>query len=61
MSRAGDLGYTYGEYEFTARGSGTPDELGNYVRAWRRYDDGGSGSWRVVVDLMSRLPLSQRD
>lgn len=61
VSRAGDLGYTYGEYEFTARGSGTPDELGNYVRAWRRYDDGGSGSWRVVVDLMSRLPLSQRD
>ncbi len=57
VSRSGDLGYTYGEYEFTAVGSETPEELGNYMRAWRRYGD-EPGGWRVVVDLMSPLPPS---
>lgn len=60
VSRSGDLGYTYGEYEFTAPGSERPDELGNYVRAWRRYGH-GPGGWRVVVDLTSPLPPSPGD
>ncbi|KPK81214.1 MAG: hypothetical protein AMS25_07345 [Gemmatimonas sp. SM23_52] len=60
VSRSGDLGYSYGEYEYTALGSARPDELGNYVRAWRRHGD-GPGGWRVVVDLMSPLPPSPGD
>jgi ketosteroid isomerase-like protein len=60
VSRSGDLGYTYGEYEYTALGSERPDELGNYVRAWRRHGD-GPGDWRVAVDLMSPLPPSPGD
>ena len=49
-SRSGDLGYTYGEYTVTAT---TTEEVGNYVRAWRRSPD---GSWRIVVDLMVPIP-----
>jgi ketosteroid isomerase-like protein len=53
LSRSGDLGYTYGDYEFTAAGATTAGELGTYLRAWQRFPDGG---WRVVVDLLSPLP-----
>ncbi|UCC74676.1 MAG: hypothetical protein JSV86_09040 [Gemmatimonadota bacterium] len=54
-SRSGDLGYTYGEYRFTAAGVDVPIETGVYLRAWRRGAN-GSGNWRVVVDLMTPLP-----
>ena len=53
VSRSADLGYTYGEYTFTAAASPTLEESGNYVRAWRRSPD---GAWRIVVDLMVPVP-----
>lgn len=53
VSRSGDLGYTYGEYTLTAPASATPEESGNYVRAWRRSRD---GVWRIVVDLTVPVP-----
>ena len=53
VSRSGDLGYTYGEYTFTAPASPTPEESGNYVRVWRRSPD---GVWRIVVDLTVPVP-----
>ncbi len=55
VSGSGDLGYTYGEYEFTPAGTDAPTELGVYVRAWRRGPN-GSGSWRVAVEVMTPLP-----
>jgi ketosteroid isomerase-like protein len=55
VSRSGDIGYTYGEYEFTADGSTSPDETGNYVRAWTHLAHGG-GTWRVAVDVMIPIP-----
>lgn len=48
VSAAGDLGYTYGEYRCLY--SEKRDEVGLYVRAWRRVSD---DSWRVVIDLMT--------
>jgi ketosteroid isomerase-like protein len=52
VSSSGDLGYTYGEYEYIPPGSDTPTERGNYVKAWQRQAD---GSWRIIVDLMTPL------
>ena len=52
VSLSGDLGYTYGEYEYTAPGSQVP-EVGTYMRAWRRIS---AESWRIVVDLLTPLP-----
>jgi ketosteroid isomerase-like protein len=57
VSTSGDLGYTYGEYEFKPAAGGTMAELGVYVRAWRRGPSGG-GSWRVAVEVMTPLPPS---
>jgi ketosteroid isomerase-like protein len=53
LSLSADLAYTYGEYSFTASGESEPEEVGNYVRAWRRQPD---GAWRITVDLMTPLP-----
>ncbi len=55
VSRSGDLGYTYGEYEPIGAAASDSAGQGNYVRAWRREND---GRWRVVVDLMMSLPSS---
>jgi ketosteroid isomerase-like protein len=44
LSRAGDIGYTYGAYALTA-GATTP--AGYYVHVWKR---GARSSWRLVVD-----------
>ena len=44
LSRAGDIGYTYGAYSFTA---GAPTPAGYYVHIWKR---GARKSWRLVVD-----------
>ena len=55
VARSGDLGYTYGEYEYQAPDTATPSELGNFVRVWRNLPSTGR-IWRVAVDLMSPLP-----
>jgi ketosteroid isomerase-like protein len=49
VSSQGDLGYTWGRYEYrdrTAAGKSVVD-TGTYVTIWRR---GPDGSWKVVLD-----------
>jgi ketosteroid isomerase-like protein len=50
ISAAGDLGYTYGTYEFRAVGKdGKPVvEHGKYTSIWKEQRD---GSWKVVLDM----------
>ncbi|MEX0734847.1 MAG: tetratricopeptide repeat protein [Steroidobacteraceae bacterium] len=49
VSRSGDLGYAYGNYE---KVSNTP-ETGYYARVWKR---DSKGDWRIVMDTISPLP-----
>lgn len=53
VSRAGDLGYTYGKYELAGGGPDGKGERGNYMRIWKREP---GGSWRVVVDVTNPPP-----
>lgn len=55
-SRAGDLGWTYGEYSYVHPGAGRR-ESGHYVRVWRR---GADRSWRVLLDVVAPRP-AERD
>lgn len=49
VSRAGDLGYTTGPYEFREKPSDArPAGTGHYFTVWRRQPD---GSWKFVLDL----------
>ncbi|MGA7471390.1 MAG: nuclear transport factor 2 family protein [Candidatus Sulfotelmatobacter sp.] len=50
ISASGDLGYTYGTYEFRAVGKdGNPVvEHGKYTSIWKKQRD---GSWKVVLDM----------
>jgi ketosteroid isomerase-like protein len=51
VSAAGDLGYTWGDYEL--RPDAAPGaERGNYLHVWRR----AGGEWRIALDLLSPLP-----
>lgn len=52
VSRSGDLGYSYGTYEVKA-GDGKAAESGNYLRIWKRQND---GKWKVVLDLLNPIP-----
>src|SRR5579862_3630868 len=49
ISSSGDLGYTYGTYEFRSRDKeGKPHvEYGKYTSIWKLQKD---GSWKVVLD-----------
>jgi ketosteroid isomerase-like protein len=50
ISASGDLGYTYGNYEFRARdkdGKPTVDH-GKYTSIWKKQKD---GKWKVVLDM----------
>jgi ketosteroid isomerase-like protein len=51
ISQSGDLGYTYGTFEF--KGADNKSEHGSYVRVWKK-DTGGK--WRVVIDILSPDP-----
>jgi ketosteroid isomerase-like protein len=54
ISRAGDLGYTTGPWEYTSEGNeGAPEIFGHYVSVWRKQSD---GKWRVVVDVGTPHP-----
>ena len=55
-SRAGDLGWTYGEYQSVHPGAGRR-ESGHYLRVWTRE---GSGPWRLLFDVVSPRP-GERD
>ncbi|MGA8436594.1 MAG: DUF4440 domain-containing protein [Candidatus Sulfotelmatobacter sp.] len=50
VSASGDLGYTYGTYEFRSVGKdGKPVvENGKYTSIWKKQKD---GSWKVVLDM----------
>lgn len=54
VSRAGDLGYTYGTFvTVTGPAAARVNQRGDYLRVWRR---GAAGEWRVVLDLTSAIP-----
>jgi len=55
VARSGDIGFTYGEYEYQPPDTASPAERGNYLRVWRNLPSTGR-IWRVAVDLMSPLP-----
>ncbi len=55
ISSSGDLGYTWGTYEFHSRdknGSPTTDH-GKYTSIWKLQKD---GSWKVVLDIGNSNP-----
>ncbi len=55
ISASGDLGYTYGTFEFHAKDKdGKPVvEYGKYTSIWKRQAD---GSWKVVLDMGNASP-----
>ena len=55
ISASGDLGYTYGTYEFSSRGKdGKPVvDHGKYTSIWKKQKD---GSWKVVLDMGNSGP-----
>lgn len=55
ISSSGDLGYTYGNYEFHSMDKeGKPTvEYGKYTSIWKRQKDGG---WKVVLDMGNASP-----
>jgi ketosteroid isomerase-like protein len=55
ISAAGDLGYTYGNYEFHSKDKeGKPIiEHGKYTSIWKKQKD---GSWKVVLDMGNAGP-----
>jgi len=50
ISASGDLGYTYGVFEF--KSGSTASEHGSYVHVWKKHN----GKWKVVLDIMSPDP-----
>lgn len=55
VSKSGDLGYTYGLYDFKGDGAdGKAAEHGNYLRIWRKQEH---GKWKVALDLLN--PIEQ--
>jgi ketosteroid isomerase-like protein len=55
ISASGDLGYTYGNYEFQSKDKeGKPvSEHGKYTSIWKKQKD---GSWKVVLDMGNSSP-----
>jgi ketosteroid isomerase-like protein len=55
ISASGDLGYTYGTYEFHSKNKdGKPAvEYGKYTSIWKLQKD---GSWKVVLDMGNTSP-----
>lgn len=55
ISLAGDLGYTWGTYEFHSQDKeGKPVvERGKYTSIWKKQKD---GSWKVVLDMGNASP-----
>jgi ketosteroid isomerase-like protein len=57
VSRAGDLGWTTGPYEFREKPSDAkPADTGHFFTVWRRQPDGG---WKFVLDLGIRHPAPE--
>jgi ketosteroid isomerase-like protein len=47
LAPAGDLGWTVGEWTWSANDPGGGEARGSYVTVWRRQAD---GSWKVLFD-----------
>lgn len=58
MSLAGDLGYSYGSYEYTgSSGDQSSVEKGYYLRVWKRT---APDEWRIVVDITNPVESENR-
>lgn len=57
ISSGGDLGYTYGSYEFRSKDKEGKEhvEHGKYTSIWKLQKD---GSWKVVLDMGNSGPLN---
>jgi ketosteroid isomerase-like protein len=55
MAASGDLGYTFGTFEFRSKEKdGKPTvEYGKYASIWKKQKD---GSWKVVMDMGNSSP-----
>lgn len=55
MSASGDLGYTYGNYIFTAKNKDgkVVVNYGKYTSIWKKQKD---GQWKVVLDMGNSSP-----
>jgi ketosteroid isomerase-like protein len=55
MAASGDLGYTYGNYIYTAKNKEGKfvTSYGKYTSIWRKQKD---GQWKVVVDMGNSSP-----
>jgi ketosteroid isomerase-like protein len=55
MAASGDLGYTYGNYVYTARNKDGKlvTNYGKYASIWKKQKD---GQWKVVVDMGNSSP-----
>ena len=53
ISRAGDLGYTYGLTTFKAAPQDTSTTSNSYLRIWKAQPD---STWLLVVDLVAPVP-----
>src|SRR3984893_10072131 len=55
ISVSGDLGYTYGNYEFHSKDKDGKQivEHGKYTSIWKKQKD---GSWKVVLDMGNSSP-----
>ncbi len=55
VSESGDLGYSFGNYEFSSVGTdGKPAiEHGKYTTIWKKQKD---GHWKVVLDMGNSSP-----
>jgi ketosteroid isomerase-like protein len=59
ISASGDLGYTYGTYEFHSKDKdGKPTvDYGKYTSIWKMQKD---GSWKVVLDMGNASPAPKK-
>ena len=55
VAASGDLGYTYGTYEFTSKDKDGKDVVdhGKYTSIWKLQKD---GSWKIVLDMGNSSP-----
>jgi ketosteroid isomerase-like protein len=55
MAKSGDLGYTYGNYIFTAKNKEGKliANYGKYTSIWKKQKD---GQWKVMVDMGNASP-----
>ena len=58
VSTAGDLGYTYGSYEFKSKaGDMATVEKGYYLHVWKRNEN---GELRLVADVTNPQPPEEK-